>query len=82
MSNLKPEFDFYLAHQSELVSQYEGKYLVIKDEGVRGAYESLKEAIETAIGNLHYLPGDFLVQRCTPGNSDYTQTFHSRVSFA
>ena len=82
MADLKPEFDFYLEKQEELVSQYDGKYLIIYRQKVCGAYDSLKSAIDNAITNLNLTAGNFLVQKCSRGNSDYTQTFHSRVQFA
>ena len=38
-SPLQKAFDFYLAHQGEMVEKYDGKYIVIKDETVLGAYD-------------------------------------------
>jgi hypothetical protein len=46
---------------------------------VVGAYESELEAIKET--SKKYKPGTFLVQKCEPGNSSYTQTYHSRVAF-
>jgi hypothetical protein len=37
---LEAEFKWFLDHQDELVTKYEGKYVVIKDGGVLGAYET------------------------------------------
>lgn len=78
--SLEKEFQFYLDHQGELVSKYNGKFIVIKDEQVIGAYSSESEAIETT-KETHEL-GTFLVQKCEPGSAGYTHTFHSRVVFA
>lgn len=78
-SPLKREFEYYLANQTELVKKYNGKYIVIKNLAVIGAYDD--EA--TAIGETtktHEL-GTFLVQKVEPGQGAYTQTFHSRVAF-
>ena len=36
-------FKYYLEHQDELVSKYNGKYLIITSDGVVGAYDSLTE---------------------------------------
>jgi hypothetical protein len=77
---LKKEFEYYLANQEELVKKYNGKHLVIKDEQVIGAYDDQAEAYDTA--SAKYEAGTFLIQLCTPGNEAYTQTFHSRVTFA
>ncbi|MGA3182322.1 MAG: hypothetical protein ABSF38_18500 [Verrucomicrobiota bacterium] len=77
---LKKEFEFYLRNQDDLVKQYRGKFIVIKDEKVLGAYNDELEAV-TETSKEHEL-GTFLVQECEPGSENYTQTFHSRVGFA
>lgn len=80
MDKLKKEFEYYLAHQDELVKKYNGKFIVIKDCQVIGEYDSLLEAVEKT--SKKYELGTFLVQKCEPGSESYTQTYHSRVSFA
>lgn len=77
---LNHEFDYYLAHQAELVKQYNGKYLIIKNQSIKAALPSIEEA--TKYGNENFKPGTYLIQKCSPGDNDYTQTFHSRVIFA
>lgn len=79
-SPLKKEFEFYLAHQAELVEKYNGKFISLKDGNVLGAYETAAQAI-SATKQIHPL-GTFLVQKVEPGTGAYTQTFHSRVIFA
>ena len=81
MSNpLREEFQFYLDHQDEMVEKYDGKYIVIKDGKVLGAYDDeLTAVIESK--KAHEL-GTFLVQLVSKGTSAYTQTFHSRVVFS
>jgi hypothetical protein len=77
---LQAAFDYYLAHQAELVEMYEGRVIVIKDNKVLGAYDDDASAVfET---QRHHELGTFLVQRVSGGNSAYSQTFHSRVAFA
>ena len=79
-TSLTDDFEFYLAHQDEIVEKYDGKFIVIKDGEVLGAYDDELTAIaETQ--KTHKL-GTFLVQRVSPGTDDYTQTFHSRVAFS
>lgn len=78
-SPLKREFDYYLAHQDELVKMYNGKFVVIKSGGVIGSYDDAPTAV-TETQKTHEL-GTFLVQKVTPGDEAYTQTFHSRASF-
>jgi len=74
---LEKEFQYFLAHQKELVKQYIGKFIVIKNQEVIGVYTSETEAFTETQKN-HEL-GTFLIQECKPGTDVYTQTFHSRV---
>ena len=76
--SLEKELQYYIDNQNELVSKYNGKFLVIKDCNVLGAYESQLEAMETT-SKEHEL-GTFLIQKCESGDSSYKQTFHSRVA--
>jgi len=77
---LQKEFEYYRAHQDELVEKFRGKFVVIKGEEVLGAYSNELEAIQKT-SKTHEL-GTFFVQRCEPGTENYTATFHSRVVFA
>ena len=77
---LKAEFEFYLAHQDEMVEKYDGKYIVIKDGRVLGSYDDELTAVRET--QKSYELGAFLVQKVSPGTEDYTQTFHSRVVFS
>ena len=80
MTTVENLFDFYLANQDELVKQYNGKYIVLVDNHVVGAFDTMEAAYNFADSN--YELGTFLLQLCTPGNEAYTQTFHSRVVFS
>lgn len=80
MSELKKEFQYYLDNQAQLVKKYNGKYIVIKDESVVEAFDDEQTALFYAKENFE--PGTFIVQRCTPGEDDYTQAYTSRVIFA
>lgn len=77
MAALQKEFEYYIAHQDELVREYDGKFLVIKDEEVRGVYDSEMAAYKAA--SEEYELGTFLIQQCIPGDAAYSQTFCSRV---
>ncbi len=77
---LEKEFQYYLDHQIELVEKYNGKVLVIIGEDVVGVYDTELQAYFDSV--IKYEPGTFLIQKCTPGDESYTQTFHSRVIFA
>jgi hypothetical protein len=74
------EFNWYLAHQEDLLERYNGKYIVIKDKNVIGSYDTSLDALLGA--KKEHEQGTFLIQLCTPGEKDYTGTFHSRVVFA
>jgi hypothetical protein len=78
--SLENEFKYYLENQDELVKQYQGKFIVIKNRQIIGIYDGEIEAIRESVKN-HQL-GTFLVQKCEPGSAGYTQTYHSRVVFA
>src|SRR3970040_604547 len=79
-SPLKDEFEWYLAHQDEMVAKHNGKFVVIKDAEVLGVYDDQYTAVvETQ--KKHAL-GTFLVQKVEPGKAGYTQAFHSRVAFS
>ena len=77
---LKDAFAYYLSHQDELVKTYNGKFVVIKEDKVLGAYDDELKAI-TETQKTEQV-GTFLVQKVTPGAGAYTQTFHSRVVFS
>lgn len=77
---LAKEFKYYLKNQEELAKEYNGKYIVIKDEKVLGSFNTIAEAYNDA--SAHHKVGTFLIQLVSPGNESHIRTFHSRVSFA
>ncbi len=77
-TGLKKEFEFYKKNQRDLVSKYKGKFVVIKDEEVKSAYDTEIEAYQSA--QKEYKLGSFLLQRVEEGESSHSQTFYSRVS--
>lgn len=74
---LQSEFEYFKAHQDELVELYEGRFVVIKGESVIAAYDSFADAVHQTAKT--HEPGTFLIQRCEAGPEAYTQVFHSRV---
>ena len=70
MKELEKEFNYYLDNQDEIVDKFNGKVVVIKDNKVVYAAENLYEAYKW--GTDRYELGTFLIQKCSPGNSDYT----------
>ncbi len=79
-NDLAKEFQYYLDHQDEIVKEYEGKFVVIKDCVVIGAYDDELEAFQKT--KDEHKPGTFLVQMVSPGDTAYSQTFHSRAVFS
>ena len=77
MKPLEREFHFYLAHQDELVQQYDGKFLVIVGTTIQGAYDDELDAVKNASQTHEF--GTFLIQKCEPELE--IQAYHSRVSF-
>jgi len=76
---LEKEFKYYLDNQDELVKKYNGKVIVIKDCQIIGVYNRGLEAIKDTSKKEKL--GTFLIQKCEPGKSNYTQNYHSRVAF-
>jgi hypothetical protein len=79
MTPLEALFNYYLTNQAELLKKYDGKHIVLVNNAVVGAFNSMDEAYKFA--ESHYELGTFLIQLCTPGDGAYTHTFHSRVIF-
>ena len=75
---LESDFHYYLDHQEELVEQYDGRIIVIKEGRVLGVYDSQVDAIGKTVESGYEL-GTFLVQTVSEGSDAYTQTHHSRV---
>ena len=73
--SLKKELDFFIKHQNELVKHYEGKFLVLKNQKVVGAYATMHEAYWKA--QKEHTLGTFAIYHCIPGPEAYTQVFHS-----
>ena len=80
MRPLEKEFNFYIKNQGKLVKEYNGKFIVIKNEKVLGAYDSEIKAIDETTKTEKL--GTFLIQKCEPGAESYTQIYNSRVTFA
>ena len=77
---LEKEFEYYLKHQEDLVKKYNNRFLIIIGEEVIDDFETEQEAFHVA--KEKFKLGTFLIQFCTPGESGYTQTYYSRVSFS
>lgn len=70
MYDFEKDLNFFIANQESLVSEYNGKVLVIKNQNVIGVYENILEAYLKTQEN-HQL-GTFTIQPCFPGKDAYT----------
>jgi len=77
---LDQEVQYFKDHQDELVAKHYGKYIAVVGNQVEGAFDTELDAYLT-MKKTHEV-GTFLIQHCLPGTISYTQTFHSRVTFA
>ena len=77
MANLDKEFKYFLQHKEDIKVNYMGKFIVIKDESILGAYDTQKDAIVDSLKTNEL--GTFLVQQVSNDDNIYTQNFHSRV---
>ena len=63
-------FDYYLAHQDEMVKLYDGKVIAIKGTRVLGVYDSHGDALRET--SKSHQPGTFIIQKVSEGDKDYT----------
>lgn len=63
-------FEWYLVNQASLVEKYDGKYLVINDFSVAGAFDDRLEA--HFYGKANFGMGNFMLQLCTRGDEAHT----------
>ena len=73
------EFQYFLDYQNEIVSKFNGRYVVIVGQEVKGDFPTELEAYYFAVDK--YEKGKFLIQHAIPGEKAYTKTFHTRVGF-
>ncbi|MCC7246804.1 MAG: hypothetical protein IT269_14055 [Saprospiraceae bacterium] len=60
------EYLWYEANEKELLKQYQGRYIVIKNEQVIGDYESRKQARQETLKN--HESGSFIIHLCSIGD--------------
>ena len=75
------QLEMYQARQAEIVKEYNGKIIAVKDGGVQGAFDSLVEAYRTML-ERGYREGEYMIIRCTPDDSEYTAWFANWHLFA
>ena len=48
-NKMAKEFEYYIKNQQELVKQYKGKFIVIKEQSVVGVYDTEIEAYNKSV---------------------------------
>ena len=72
---LKKNLDWYIANQQELSAKYNGKILLIVDQKVVDAFDSMDKAYAAALKS--YAPGTYTLQPCSPNPDSYALMLHS-----
>ena len=72
---LKKNLDWYIANQQELSAKYDGKVLLIVDQKLIAAFDSVSEAYAAAMKT--YAPGGFTLQPCSSGPESYTLVLYN-----
>ena len=78
--SLLKEFEYFRKVHQDLVEKYDGRFVVIHDCTVVKDFEDEMDAVDWALKSFE--PRTFIVQFVAPGDSAYTQNFHSRVAFS
>ena len=65
-------YEWFREHLPELTSQYEGKYIVIKDYEVIGSYGTFEKAWTETLKREE--AGTFIIQLCTEDEAQTAQT--------
>ena len=76
---LKDDFDYYTAHQEEIVRDHIGDFVVIQDSSVKGYYKEEALAFESMKENEL---GTFIVKKCQEPGTDVVTYYNDRVVFA
>jgi len=72
---LQKNLDWYIANQQELSAKYNGKVLLIVDQKLVAAFDSVSEAYVAAVKT--YTPGSFTLQPCSTGPESYTLVLYN-----
>ncbi|MDO9577210.1 MAG: hypothetical protein Q7J16_04945 [Candidatus Cloacimonadales bacterium] len=70
---LEKEFAFFTANRSQLIEEYNGKFIVIVGEEVKGSFESKLDALKEGVDKFGL--GKFFIEFCTKDENFYNWTF-------
>ena len=76
---LEAEYQFYKENEERFLNLYENKFIIIHNNDVHSAYETLPDAYNEAI--KMYQIGTFLIHQCVPAE-EQVQFAGSRVIFS
>jgi hypothetical protein len=74
MAVSKSQLEMYIERQEELLKDFNGKIIAVKDGQCLGAFENKLDAYRDMVAK-GYKEGEYMIVRCTPGNSEYTSYF-------
>ncbi|GAB6392280.1 MAG: hypothetical protein MdMp014T_1653 [Treponematales bacterium] len=73
------EFDYFKAHQDEIVTGHIGEIAIIKDHAVKGYYKTMDDALEAS---RNYPIETFLLKDCRPKGTDVVRLYNRMIRFA
>ena len=76
---VRKNFDYYLAHQAEIVEGHLGEWVVLKDKAVVGYFVKEEDAFEAMTDSKL---GTFIVHNCQEPGTDIIHYYGNRVRFA
>jgi hypothetical protein len=76
--SMERDFNFFVSNHEDFVKKYNGKYVVIKNKKVLGAYDDMMEAVNKTMTQEKL--GTFIVQMVAPGPESYTIKMYPRIS--
>ena len=76
---LQESFDYYNAHQEEIVDGHLDQFVVVKDTQVLGYFDREEDAFASMKGQTL---GTFMVKRCQLPGTDVVTYFNNQVRFA
>src|ERR1700722_9679858 len=71
--DFEADLDYFIDNQDELVKLYNGKVLIIRNQHVEDACDSILQAC--AEGDRLFGKGNFSIRRCIAGPKAYTMKF-------
>lgn len=70
---MRKDFNWFVDNYDNLYKKYGHKFLVIKNEAVIGAFDSVRQAVDNTTEEL----GTYIIQECNGDSSAYTNNIAS-----